>query len=254
MKTLAGSAGLVRAIILVLLLGAMIACSGSSQGQLLTDDLSQPLNGATTAKLDVDCGPGHLAIDRLTGGEPLLAGGTLQYFERQGPPNHTLSAIGSQTTFTLQDSGSATAGAGFRWPWQACAGGAFEWLLHLNPTVSYDIAAHSDGGNVTLDLAGMAVSRVTADTAGGDVDVVLPDNAADLSVTAKTGAGNVTVSVPSGVAAKIHASSGLGKVIVDPRFSKLDDNTYQSPDYDAAANRVEITASSGAGNVSVITR
>ena len=86
------------------------------------------------------------------------------------------------------------------------------------------------------------------------MDVVLPDNAADLSVTAKTGAGNVTVSVPSGVAAKIHASSGLGKVIVDPRFSKLDDNTYQSPDYDAAANRVEITASSGAGNVSVITR
>ena len=39
----------------------------------------------------------------------------------------------------------------------------------------------------------------------------------------------------------IHATSGLGKVIVDPRFSKTDKNTYQSPDYDSAANRVEIT-------------
>ena len=44
------------------------------------------------------------------------------------------------------------------------------------------------------------------------------------------------------MAAKIHATSGLGKVIVDSRFSKIDDNTYQSPGYD------------GAGNVSVNTK
>ena len=86
------------------------------------------------------------------------------------------------------------------------------------------------------------------------MDVVLPDNAANLSVAAKTGAGNVAVHVPSGLAAKVHATSGLGKVIVDPRFSKTDGNTYQSPDYDSAANKVEITANSGAGNVSVNTK
>ena len=86
------------------------------------------------------------------------------------------------------------------------------------------------------------------------MDVVLPDNAANLSVTAKTGAGKVVVRVPSGIAAKIHATSGLGKVIVDSRFSKIDDNTYQSPNYDSAANKVEITVNSGAGDVSVNTK
>jgi predicted membrane protein len=60
--------------------------------------------------------------------------------------------------------------------------------------------------------------------------------------------------VPSDIAAKVHATSGLGKVIVDARFSKTDKNTYQSPDYDGAANKVEITANSGAGNVSVNTK
>jgi hypothetical protein len=41
---------------------------------------------------------------------------------------------------------------------------------------------------------------------------------------------------------------------VDPRFGKTDTNTYQSSDYDAAADKVEITVNSGAGNVSVDTK
>jgi predicted membrane protein len=64
----------------------------------------------------------------------------------------------------------------------------------------------------------------------------------------------VVVLVPSGIGAKIHATSGLGKVIVDSRFSQIDGNTYQSPDYDGAANKIEIVVSSGAGNVVVNTK
>jgi len=40
-------------------------------------------------------------------------------------------------------------------------------------------------------------------------------------------------------------------VIVDPRFTKIDKDIYQSMDYDGAAIKVEVTARSGAGNVSV---
>ena len=104
---------------------------------------------------------------------------------------------------------------------------------------------------IELNLAGMTLTRLSTDTGGGNVEVVLPDNIGDLSVTAKSGAGNVIVHLPSGVAAKIHATTGMGKVIVDSPFSKIDDHTYQSPDYDSAAQKVEITAKSGAGNVSV---
>jgi hypothetical protein len=51
----------------------------------------------------------------------------------------------------------------------------------------------------------------------------------------------------------VHAASGLGKVTVAPRFTEIDRGAYQSPDYDDAVDRVEITARSGAGNVSVTT-
>ncbi len=66
--------------------------------------------------------------------------------------------------------------------------------------------------------------------------------------------GNVTIRMPGDMAVKILATTGLGKIIMDPRFGHVDKNTYQSPDYDTAANKVEITVKSGAGDVSVNTK
>ena len=241
---------------------------------VLADTLSEPLNGARTAKFYVHAGDGNLTIDRLTNGEPVLANGMLQYFENQGLPARTLIMSNSEATLTLK--GGRAGQPRFRFPWAAC-NGATEWQIHLNPMVSSHITAHSNGGNLKLNLAGMVVTNVSADTGGGNIDVVLPENAANLKLTAKTGAGNVTVDlgcgttgsniidaksgagnvevhIPNGVAARIHASTGLGTAIMDPRFSAIDKNTYQSADFEDAANRVELTVNSGAGNVVVNTK
>jgi hypothetical protein len=242
---------------------------------VLTDTLSEPLNGATTAKVEINCGTGNLMIDTLRGGEPVLARGTLEYFEKQGLPTRSVRSDNDQAILALNAGRGRTRQSWFRLPWAAC-GGAYAWQIHLNPAVASDIAAHSDGGNVTLNLADMVVTRLAADTGGGNLDVVLPDSAANLSAMARTGAGNVTVAigrgtkgsttvnatsgagnvvvhVPSGLAARVHATSGLGKVTVDPRLGQLDRTTYQSPDYDGAVDTVELTVHSGAGNVHVTT-
>jgi hypothetical protein len=239
---------------------------------VLTDKLSEPLNGATTARVDIHAGDGNLMIDGLDGGELVLASGTLQYFENRGLPTRTLVSNNGQATFTLRGSGAGR--PWFHFPWTAC-NGATEWQIHLNPNVVSDITAYSDGGNLKLDLSSMAVTHLSAGTGGGNIDVVLPDSAADLGVKAQTGAGNVTVEIgtgltgksileansgagnvvvriPGNLAARIHATTGLGKTTVDPRFSMTGKNTYQSSDFDNAADKVEITASSGAGNVSLI--
>ncbi len=260
-------------IIPVLLLGALAGCAPAAEPKVLTHNLSEPLSGAKTAKIDIDNGDGNLVIDKLTSGEQVLASGTLQYLENQGLPTRAVNTSNGQTTLSLKASSSKQTWSGL--PWEACHG-ATEWQVHLNPSLPSDIIAHSDGGNVKLNLAGMAITSVSADTGGGNMDVVLPDNAANLNVSAKTGAGNVTVEigsitgsntiiansgagdvtviVPGGIAARIHASSGMGKANMDERFSQIDDKTYQSADYETAANKVEITVTSGAGNVNVNTK
>jgi predicted membrane protein len=113
------------------------------------------------------------------------------------------------------------------------------------------MTAYTGGGNVFLDLAGMQVTRVSAETGGGNMEVILPEDITRLSLAAKSGAGNVVVTIPAGMAARIQANSGLGQVIIDPRYPAIQKNTFQSPDYPQAARRVEIIVSSGAGNVSI---
>jgi DUF4097 and DUF4098 domain-containing protein YvlB len=239
----------------------------------LTDNLLEPLNGAKTARINISAGDGNLLIDRLTGSEQMLASGTLQYVEGQGVPTRTLDSSNGQATLTVK--GGINLRPRFRLPWSAC-NSETNWQIHLNPSVSSDITARSGGGNVKLDLDGMTVTRVSADTGGGNMDMILPENAENLSIDAKTGGGNVTVEIgsgltgssvvnaqsgagnvavhiPGGVAARIHATTGLGKAVIDPRFSRTGDNTYQSSNFDSAANKIEIKVSSGAGNVSVDT-
>lgn len=213
--------------------------------KVLTHNLDIPRNGAKAAKIDIQAGDGNLTIDQLAGDEQILASGALQYLEKRGLPERSIQMEHGRARLTLQGSG------GQRWfhlPWSGC-NGATEWQIHLNPEVRADITAHSDGGNVRLDLANMDIEQVRAETGGGNVELVLPENTADLQVTAKTGAGNVVLRIPVGVAARIHAKTGLGNVVADARFGKVNSGTYQSPDYDASVNTAEISASSGAGNV-----
>lgn len=241
--------------------------------KVLTYNLSEPLCGATTARVEIDTASGNLMIDTLTGGEPVLASGTLEYVENQSMPTRSVKTSNGQTTLTLK---STSIGRPlFRLPWSGCIA-ATDWQIHLNPNVQADITARSGGGNVKLNLADMTVNRVSADSGGGNLEVVLPDNAANLSVTAKTGGGNVTVEIGSGttgknvvnatsgagnievhlprsLAARIYATSGWGKEIVDRQFDHIDKHTYQSSDFDHAADKVEITVQSGAGNVIVNT-
>ena len=241
--------------------------------QLLAAELSAPLDSATTARIDINSGSGNLIIDELCENDQLLASGTLEYFEKQGKPIRSMTSEHGEATLTLKGAGAGQ--PWFRFPWAAC-NGATQWQIHLNRMVS-DISAHTGGGNLKLDLVGLAVSHLSADAGGGNLAVVLPEHAANLCVEARTGGGNVTVEigsntigsntidantgagnvvveVPRGLAARVHARTGLGKVVVESAFSRVDGHTYQSADFDAAADKVEITVSSGAGNVSVKTK
>ncbi len=233
-----------------------------------THDLSEPLSGTKTAKVIIESGDDNLTIDSLSASEAILASGTLEYLENQEPPTRSLDANNGEATLTLKASHGKQ-----RWtwlPWAAC-NGATSWQVHLNPSVIADIHAHSNGGNIQLDLASMQVTQVAVENGGGNIDLTLPEHAENLKVKAATGgggvsvrvgrlagsslieatsgAGNVVLHLPDSTEACIHAISGMGKVMVDPRFSQVDKTTFQTHGYDPAANRVEIKSETGLGNV-----
>lgn len=213
---------------------------------LLSETFSEPLIRADSAKIDIHAGDGNLYIDGLA--RDAFASGELQYMEMQGQPTRKLAVNNGQASFVLRGGGGGQ--PWFHMPWSSC-NGATDWQVHLNPGVSTDLTAESDGGNIRLDLGGMAISRVTAGTGGGNITVTLPEPAGAMSLVAKTGAGNVSVDLPAGAAARIHATTGLGKAIIDSSFAQIEKFIYQSAGYAQAASKVEIKISSGAGNVVV---
>lgn len=260
-------------IVLILLVGGVTGATilaNRSVGELLTSDLSVPLEGATTAKVAIEPVDGNLTVDSLTGGEALVAGGTLQFRENQGQPEQTVVTFQNHADLTLKGKSSQP---WLNLPWAAC-NGATDWLIHLNPKVVTKLTATSGGGNISLNLAGTAVTSLSAETGGGNVNVTLPEGAANLNASFKsgggdvsvkvgsgtsgsstiqagTGAGNVAITLPDGIEARVHVTTGMGKVMVDERFTKIDDATYQTAGYESATDKVEITASSGAGNVTI---
>ncbi len=242
--------------------------------KVLTHNLSEPLDGARHAQVDINTGMGNLVIDKLSDGEPLLASGTLEYLLNDGLPTRSVSRSGETTSLALKAKGGPK--GWIRLPWSSC-NGATNWLIHLNPGIPSQLTAHSGGGNVKLDLADMSIVEVSVDTGGGNIELALPDQAGSLCASAKTGAGNVTVDignnatgknaleatsgagnvviqVPNRLAARIHLTTGMGKAVVDGRYVQIDKNTYQSPGYDGATDKVEITAKSGAGDVVIRTK
>ena len=61
----------------------------------------------------------------------------------------------------------------------------------------------------------------------------------------------MTIRVPSGVAARVEAKSGLAAITVDQsRFPRVGD-AYQSADYGTAPNKVSIDIETGLGSVAV---
>lgn len=242
-------------------------------GNVLNREFSEPVDGIKFARIDIHAGDGNMVIDTLGASEPVLLSGTLQYLDTQGLPVTNVVRNDEQAELILR--GGQSRRPWFHLPWSAC-NGATEWKIHCNPAVSTDLTAHSDGGNLRLDLAGMFVRSVDAETGGGNIDLIMPEDGADLTLVVKTGAGNVTIdlgrrmagkntidagsgagnvkiTIPRGILARIHAVSGLGGTSVDPAYPRTEKDTYQSPGFDSAVDRIEIDAKSGAGVVMIET-
>ena len=88
-------------------------------------------------------------------------------------------------------------------------------------------------------------------TGASDTRIVLPASVAECDVRVEAGAAQVSIEVPTGVAARIRSQMGLGSTNVDEgRFPRTADG-WASPDYEGATHRAEIHIQGGVGSVRV---
>jgi hypothetical protein len=72
------------------------------------------------------------------------------------------------------------------------------------------------------------------------------------NVHVSSGAATISIDVPENVAARISHKGGLSTLEVNEnRFPSVGNNRYQSPDYEQAADKVDITLETGVTTVEI---
>jgi hypothetical protein len=103
-----------------------------------------------------------------------------------------------------------------------------------------------------VDLGDLTVTDLSIETGASATWLTLPANAGHSKAEISCGAGSVQVTVPPGVAARIRTASTLGGISVDrKRFPRVGRRLYESPDYETAANKVDLDIDVSIGSIAV---
>lgn len=194
--------------------------------------LELPLGAVTEARVKISFGGGELVVERAPTGR--LVSGTFE-----GGVAHAAAASGA---VDLKPDTSR----GFPW-WDR----PLHWRIGVTGEVPLDLVVESGASRSTLDLGETRLRRLDLRTGASETRVLLPRAAGASAVRVESGAASVRLQVPQGVAARIRSRMALGSSAIDQtRFPRAGDG-YASPDWETAANRVEIDIQGGVGSVRV---
>ena len=208
--------------------------TGSASGD--PERLAVPLEGAADAEVMVTFGAGHLRLGAAGAGllvDGEYAGGVK--VERGGGPGRVRLSPPSPP-------------AG--WTWDRAP---YTWTMGVTAEVPLRLRVESGAADAQLDLSTLRLAELRLRTGASDTSVTLPAAAGLTRVDAEGGAASIRFRVPDGVAARVRSSIALGSSDVDlVRFPRnAAGNGWESPDFETAANRVEIEVRGGIGSVSV---
>lgn len=210
---------------------------GTPAGELRT--VSHSLTGAQAADVTISTSVGALRLSSGTSGDQLVTGTV-----RTGRGETLVDQLthrGDTAVLRLisdQRPGVNIGGAERR-----------EWDLQLTRDVPVALDVKSGVGRSILDLQRTQLSSLQMEAGVGEVNATLPDSGS-YRADFKAGVGAMHITIPAAVAARVTVHSGLGAVRVNGTFERSGD-TYQSPGYASASNRVDVNVDGGLGQITV---
>jgi len=122
--------------------------------------------------------------------------------------------------------------------------------FRLNPNPIWDIDVETGASAIDFDLSKFKVKtlKLHGGAASFDIKLGMPLEMTDVDV--QTGVSSVDISIPHDAACSIETDSGLSDNSFDG-FTKTNDNTYETPGYSAAKNKMHIHISGGLSGFNV---
>lgn len=231
---------IVAAIVVALGVGLYVS-GGWRTVQVTHETISQPLGSAKSADVTIGMGIGELHIGALDQAGQLIAG-EIAYPEANRV-DRAFAMRGDTASFTLREQ-DAQRNSLFKYRDDDAI-----WNLRLAPATPTRLTIEAGVGQSTLDLSQLTLTELDLKTGVGQTTLTLPGQG-QLQAHVEGAVGNTTIRIPEGVAVRVDVDAGLGNVNVLGNYQRRG-HTYTSPDFDTAANRIDLSATSGIGTITI---
>lgn len=239
-SVLASVIGLV--LILAILAGAvwLFGVRVSTGQALYGEQVSQPLQGADSARVSLSPAVGTLRLKSLPNANGLLVG---QVNSPGGQPVHQdYSVNGGQAQLSLRTTGSN---------FVVFPNNTSQWIwdLGLAQGVPVDLFADMGAGQIQMDLTGVDLTSLKVNMGVGRAEVTLPQSGS-YHAEVDQAIGEMVVWVPRGVGVRINPDVALVAAQYPAGFQKQGD-VVVSPNYGSASDQVDLRLNLAIGSVSV---
>ncbi|MCL6591411.1 MAG: DUF5668 domain-containing protein [Firmicutes bacterium] len=200
--------------------------------------------GITAGKVGLTFGGGQLAIGSLT--NEWLEGGFSGWAARP-----SVRSSHKMITVDLKPSHRFPGSWGPRGP-RRINDRNYKWDLNLSPELDWDLNIQTGAMKGEADFSGLRLRDLRIKMGAGDLDLALGNPDGNVRVIVDAGASNIKIKVPEKAAVKVKISGALVNNNLRDLGLANHNRTYTSPDYDQAANHLDITLNMAVGNFDLI--
>jgi len=135
--------------------------------------------------------------------------------------------------------------------WHAGAG---HGQVTLNATIPWALDIRGGAADMGLELAALALSEMSMNGGASKVDFRLSRPAGTVPLRIRGGASRVTIRRPAGVPVRVRVSGGLSRLTLDGRrlASSGAGSVRDTPGYETAIDRYELSVEGGASRITVL--
>ena len=260
--------GTIGLVIVLILAGTTIGLSRNPD--IITEQFSDELGQATSARIDLDLSVGPATLEALEDSNDLF------WAEITHLGEVVFSSSGTTRRVISLDSKELSFNSGW---FDFTDERDLRWDIAISPEIPVELDINGGVGQSRLDLSELELTGFNLDVGVGEIRIMLPATAetytariagsvgetqieieegADLRLDIDGGVGEVTIDLPEGAAVRLDASIGVGRVRVPSDYRQVSggdsdfvgqDGVWESPGFDSADRRIIITFDGGVGGL-----
>ena len=199
-------------------------------------NFSIPLQGAKRGKISFEHGAGAVIFSAGESAENFMSG-------ISGAAMEYSSHLKEDTLHVDIEAGPSML------PFLGPEGG--RWDFSVNKDIPFDFSFEGGATSFTLNAEDLKLEEASIEGGASSFDITAP-RAGKSKFSIEGGAASIKIKIPEGVALRFLFEGGATSINVDTnRFPRIHGDHYESPDFETASNRCEVTFDGGASTITI---